>query len=150
LHNIVWGTYSDDMPEAKVLKHTPFDFIVFDSLNKLSYLDINTKSGMSTIVKNLESICQQSIIENGETIQRKEVHFILVHHPAKSQLKSGVYAGAGYQGFSSECGTVLSLGSNTLRHEKSRVSSEKELPLKRLANGAWALNVYDADEDFNV
>jgi RecA-family ATPase len=135
--SIIWGTYPiSDEPNSpsQVLKHVQFDFIVFDVLNKLTRVDLNTKPSMSHVLERLEYMTTRG---TGELKENK--HFVLVHHPSKT-TKRGVDAGAGYSGFGGLCGNMLTLGHELLVLTKSKVVGRKEILLERNPEtGAWRL-----------
>lgn len=142
LHHIVWGTYpKDERPGtlSSVLKHVPFNFVIFDCLHAITDQDINTKVGMSNTLQHLDDIVtQQKGIdeENNKVIDR--VHYILVHHP-NAQVKRGATAGSGHKGFSDACSTKFTLGNNILVLEKSKVTAKKEIELQRGVKGEWLI-----------
>ncbi|SRR6266581_298223 len=137
IKSIIWGTYPiSDEPRSpsQVLRHIPFDFIVFDVLNKMTRYDLNAKPSMNHVLERLEHM---TVRGTGEAQESK--HFVLIHHPSKSK-KRGVDAGSGYGGFSGLCGNMLTLGNELLVLEKSKVLGRKEVLLERNTDtGAWRL-----------
>ncbi len=135
LRQIIWGEYEKDSQVYRILKGEPYSFIVFDVLNKMSAVDINTKPGMSHINSTLAYLTKR-----GEGESEENIHYVLVHHPNKS-VKRGINAGSGYGGFSGLCGNMLTLSGSPKRAiltlEKSKAIEGKELVLERLPNGGW-------------
>ncbi len=142
--NVIWGTYPEsDSPRSasQVLKHIPFDLVVFDVLNKMTSHDLNAKAGMSHVLSRLEYMTVQGVAEGQES-----KHYILIHHPSKSTTR-GVNAGSGYGGFSGLCGNMLTLGTDPegsrglLVLEGSKVLGKKEVLIERnKETGAWRLS----------
>lgn len=145
LHDIVWGTYPEsDKPSSPhmVLKHIPYDFVVFDCLNAITQKDLNMKTSMSQVLSALEAICTQEVATGEEvgSVTRRAIHFVLIHHPSAGATR-GVHAGSGYKGFSALCGNMLTLANNILVLEKNKITSKKEIELDRERDtGAWLLS----------
>ncbi len=156
VRSIIWGTYPiSDNPKSpsQILKHIPFDFIVFDVLNKMTGHDLNAKAGMSHVLGRLEHMTIKGEAENQEA-----KHYILIHHPSKSTIR-GVNAGSGFGGFSGLCGNMLTLGTDPeggaglLVLEGSKVLGKKEILLERNKDtGAWKLagEVIDTNSTENI
>lgn len=146
LHQLVWGTYPEDSPMYTALQGKPFNFVIFDCLHALTDGDLNTKTTMSTVLKHIDEI----VTKEGEAVEgqnnKERVHYLLVHHP-NAMVKRGATAGSGHKGFSDACSTKLTLGSNLLVLEKSKVTSKKEILLERSDIGAWFKQ--DAEEEFD-
>jgi len=141
IRSLVWGTYAvDDRPMSphSVLKHVPFDFIIFDCLHAITEGDINTKTCGSQVLKFLDTIVTNvtGTQEDG-TKQVQRVHYLLIHHP-NATTRRGTTAGSGWKGFSDACATKFTLGGNLLVLEKSKITGKKELLLERdKSTGAW-------------
>src|SRR6266853_3187984 len=137
VRQIIWGTYPKSEVKnspSQVLQHIPFDLIVFDVLNKMTRMDINTKPDMNYVLEKLEHMCVR-----GEGEERESKHFILVHHPAKGH-KRGVEAGAGSGGFGQLCTNMLTLGNELLVLEKSKVIGKREILMHQSkVTGIWSL-----------
>jgi len=112
-HDTVWGTYSEEDQRSKVLKHIPYDFVVFDCLNAITEQDINAKTAMNNILKKLEFITTKVEGEDVNKKTIKQAEYLLIHHPTKGETR-GVNAGAGSGGFSALCGNMLTLANDIL------------------------------------
>lgn len=154
--SLVWGTYpEDDRPSSphSVLKHVPFDFVIFDCLHAITDGDINVKPAGSQVLKHLDEIVTTSTgTQEDGTREIQRVHYILIHHPNATQ-KRGATAGSGWKGFSDACSTKLTLGGNLLVLEGSKLLGKKEFLLERDSlTGAWRLagsGLSHTDLDYN-
>lgn len=135
LKTIVWGDYDESHPAYRALLGKPFTFIIFDCLHAITNQDINTKVGMSTVLKHLDEIVTYTHGEGEEKVIDR-VHFLLIHHP-NAMVKRGATAGSGHKGFSDACSTKLTLGGELLVLEKSKLTSKKDIPLERATDGRW-------------
>jgi len=142
IRKVIWADYySEDSPDnlafRAVLKGQQFGLVIFDVLNKMTVKDLNSKEGFSYVNSRLNSLTSR-----GEAEERESVHYILVHHPSKSQ-KTGVDAGAGSSAFSNTCGTKINMSKHLLSLEKSKVIVGKEILIERLPSGGWKLKEED-------
>jgi len=150
IRHLIWGTYpesNEPRSPSQVLKHIPFDVVVFDVLNRMTRQDINTKPAMTLVLDKLEYICTE-----GDGVDRITKHFILLHHPAKGRNR-GVEAGAGSGGFGQLCTNMLTLDNSLLVLTKSKVRSRREIPMiQNETTGMWRLSgdLLDSDEPESV
>jgi len=154
LHELVYGTFTPELQGEKnyenlnrVLGGKAFNFVVFDCLHALTNGDLNTKTCMSQVIKHLDQIVTRPYEDIDGSVKLERVHYLLIHHP-NAVVKRGAIAGSGHKGFSDACSTKLTLGSNLLVLEKSKVTGKKEILLERHENGEWYIPSSE-DEKFD-
>lgn len=96
------------------------NFVIWDSLYKLSRRNINTTQVQETI-ETLLLICP-------------EIPFMVIHHPPHTELRA-----SGHNSIGGTCSNEWHLLKNKLVIDKSRLSGEKEILLSRDDNGLWLL-----------
>lgn len=119
----------------RIILYVKPGFLVFDALNSLTGKDINTKAGLQPIF----------LMNELTTIGDRKLPWMLLHHPTKSPHSRGVNSASGFGGISAACSVHLTLSSNRLKVEKSKLSGKRSIDLSRTEEGLWCAESDDVN-----